>query len=119
MRKHYAAVRIIEHVSGRHVWVVGRYETLAAARHARNDAIEDSADHLTKHGGKGQVLITPTDFLGIGYAVTSRSWSSRYFPRMALSVSRWLVGISAMSDCEVMAHTLSRSAVDISSTLSS
>jgi rRNA processing protein Krr1/Pno1 len=70
MRKHYAAVRVTEHVSGRHVWVIGRYETLTAARHARNDAIEGAADHLAHHGGKGQVLITPTDFLGIGYAVT-------------------------------------------------
>jgi hypothetical protein len=65
VRKPYAAIRIIEHVSGTHVWVIGRYATEDAARHARNEAVEESAHHLTRHGGKGHVEVTPLEPLGI------------------------------------------------------
>lgn len=63
----HIAVRITEHVSGRHVWEIGRFATATAARHARNEAIEEAAHHFMRHRGRdGFVAITPlADPLGI------------------------------------------------------
>ena len=63
----YIVVRIIRHVSGTHVWKIGRYHNIRHARGARNAAVEDDAEHWTKHSGPGgYVGIAPLWPQGMG-----------------------------------------------------
>jgi hypothetical protein len=50
----YIPVRISgTQASGVHVWEIGAFRSLTAAKNARNDTITKAAEHLTHHSGPG------------------------------------------------------------------